>query len=145
MNPFAFRLDPVLRVRDSERDQCRLRVAETLLDLQNVDQQIATINQELKQARAERSHLEGPVQVDRLLASDAYEAVLRERRHSHEGERATIVKTLDERRAALLAADRAVRSLELLRESDFAQYRAEQRRRETLEHDELASRGHSGS
>jgi flagellar export protein FliJ len=145
MNPFVFRLDPVLRVRGSERDQRRAELADALARLQTLDQAIAAIDYELARARSERTRHQAALTADRLQACDAYEGLLRERRHSQETVRAEVLATIAERRAALLAADRAVRSLELLREGELERYRAEQRRRETRELDELASRPFTAS
>jgi flagellar export protein FliJ len=145
MSPFVFRLDPVLRIRSSERDQRRAELADALAQLQELDQAIAAIDHELVRARAERTRRPGAMTADRLQAADAYEGLLRERRQSQEELRIAAAAELAGRREALLASDRAVRSLELLREAEWERYRAEQRRRETRELDELASRPFSPS
>ncbi|HEY2838409.1 MAG TPA: flagellar export protein FliJ [Pirellulales bacterium] len=145
MSPFTFRLDPVLRVRVSQRDERQRELADALTRLREVEQAIATINAELARTRNERASDRNKLRVERLLAMDAYEAQLREQQELQQTLRDQAAALMAERREALLAADRAVRSLEMLRETELERHLAELRRRETRDLDELAGRPFSAS
>jgi flagellar export protein FliJ len=145
MTPFIFRLDPVLRVRTAEREQRQRELAVALAQLQDAEQAIATITSEITRAREEQANDTERLQAERLAAAASYEAILRDRRQVQVGLRDEAAAEVSQRRTALLAADRAVRSLEILRETDLEQHQAEQRRRETRDYDELASRRFSAT
>lgn len=145
MTAFTFRLESVLRVRTAERELRQRELAAVLAHLKEVERAIAEIQAEINQARQERAIQVGQLQVEQLRAADSYEAQLRDRRQGQESLRDQATLDVNDRREALLAADRAVRSLEILREADFEQFQAEQRRRETRDLDELATRPFSSS
>jgi flagellar FliJ protein len=125
----AFRLDTVLRIRETERDVCRLALAEA----QRSEAELLASHQRTSSERTEaldelRTMHEGEAwSADRVASRQQYAERLAAKLKGIECEMAVIGELLTHRRNALLEADTAVKALEKLAGRHVAEeQRAEQ-------------------
>jgi flagellar export protein FliJ len=141
MPPFRFRLQTLERLREAARDACREQLADAL----RVDDRLREQETELQTQIALARSLQivpagGRVDVDRLLQAQRYEAsVTLEVRHVQD-QRKQLAAEIERRRAALVEADREVKSLEKLKEARLAEHRQQEQRQEMKLLDEVAGR-----
>jgi flagellar protein FliJ len=141
MPTFQFRLATLLRLREAARDERRNLLTEALRAEELVVQRIAELDGELAALRAQRLHAARPgatVDVDSLNDTARYEMILKLERQSADQQRQAVAAEAEKRREALVAADREVRVLERLRETQLERHRQEEGRREFQRLDELA-------
>lgn len=145
MAKFVFELDPVLRQREREERERQKAVA--VLERQRLDleAEIRTLHERAEQDRAEltaRFRAGGPVDV-RSIRQDTNAALAEEIRTRRAALRlAGVHKQIEAARRALLEAATRRRAVELLRDQRFEAWKAEQRKREATELDELAVMRH---
>jgi flagellar export protein FliJ len=139
---FKFRLATFERVCEAARDERRLQLAEALRIDEALDQRYRALEVELAEllSEARQTAKPGPVNVDRLINAQQYELVLRSEQQTLARQRAVLDAEIQRRREALIAADREVRTLEKLRESQQQRFQYEESVRETKLLDEVASR-----
>jgi flagellar protein FliJ len=140
MGTYRFRLATVLKLREQERDERRLELAraadaEAVLS-QTMEQLLAEIRQIDQMQRA----LPGELDVERLLEAVRYRFSLTVQQKDLQAKLAAVREEVERRREILLEADRAVKSLEKLRELQSERHLAQEKRRETTLLDELAIR-----
>lgn len=142
MSRFRFRLDPLLRLRQSVRDEKRSELAEAFRAEEALRQRIKELELELSQIKQNyrRSGLPGTVDVDRLIDAQRYELVMLAQRQTLAQHEQSLSQEIDRRREALVAADREVRVLEKLREVKQQEHRFEEQRLETKVLDEVGNR-----
>jgi flagellar FliJ protein len=140
MARFQFRLATLLRLRELTRDERRTQLAEVLRLLDQVQARRAAIDALLGSTQKLQAAPPGIVDVDRLLNATRYELVLRSELRQLELQETTLTTESDKRRQALVAADREVRSLELLRDSQQQRHLAAEEMRSQKDLDELAVR-----
>lgn len=144
MPQFQFRLATLLRLRELAREERRTQLAEVL----RLVDQLRTRQQEIEEMVRETKRLQTPaagnLDADRLLNATRYELVLRAEQRALQLQETSLMGELETRREALAAANRDVRSLELLREKQQEAYRAEEERRARKEMDEIAVRRFAG-
>ena len=142
MPKFSFRLQTLLKLRDTVRDERRGELAQAyraeeilLRRRQEIDEELGRLSQESRAAAGP-----GPVDVDRLLDARRYELVLRSHDHVAQKQQEVLKAEIERRRQALVEANRDVRVLELLRQKQLDRHRQEEARQETKELDEAAAR-----
>jgi flagellar export protein FliJ len=140
MSTFRFRLSTLLRLREAWRDERRTQLAEAQQAEQLILDRIAEIDRELSDAarRSFDAARPGAVNVDRLADSARYEMILKVERQSADQQRQAVAAEMLKRREALVAADREVRVLEKLRDSQHERHRDEEARQEAKRLDEMA-------
>jgi flagellar export protein FliJ len=141
MPQFQFRLATLLKLHEATRDERRSQLTEALRAEQVVVERIAQLDGELAALRAERlraTRAGATVDIDALSDGARYEMILKLERQSADQQRQVVAAEADRRRAALVAADREVRVLERLRETQLERHRQEEERRERIRLDELA-------
>jgi len=139
MKKFAFKLDPLLKLRRNQRDVCQQSLAEAYRhDGALVAQRRQTEADRDVQIDELRSLSVGgtDVDVDASSARRFYAAQLIGALAEIDAARARLARQIDERRQLLVRADQAVRSLELLAEKQQAEFRAGQERLESRELEE---------
>lgn len=141
MPPFRFRLQTLERLREAARDACREQLADALRIDDRLREQQTELEQQIALARSLQQVPAGEkVNVDRLLQAQRYEAsVTLEVRHVQD-QRRQLSTEIDRRRAALVEADREVKSLEKLKETRLAEHRQLEQRLEMKQLDEVAGR-----
>lgn len=144
MAQFQFRLATLLRLREVARDERRTQLAEAqrLIDQLQVRQR--EIDMLLSDAQRLQAPPAGTLDVDRLLNATRYELVLRAEQRALELQEASLASEAERRREALVAANRDVRSLELLREKQQERHLHDEEERARKELDEIAVRRHAG-
>lgn len=141
MPQFQFRLATLLKLHEATRDERRNQLTEALRAEQVVVERMAQLDSELAALRAERlraTRAGATVDIDALSDGARYEMILKLERQSADQQRQVVAAEADRRRAALVAADREVRVLERLRETQLERHRQEEDRRERIRLDELA-------
>lgn len=125
----AFRFDTVLRIRESERDICRLALAEA----QRSETQLLTEHQRVTSERDEvldelrQMHAAAALAPDRIASRQEYAERLATKLKGIECEMAVVTELLSHRRSALMEADASVKALEKLAGRQLAdQQRADQ-------------------
>jgi flagellar protein FliJ len=140
MASFQFRLATLLRLREAWRDERRTFLAEAQRAEQLILERVAAIDEELAAGRrqyvgAARAR---SVNVDLLTDLARYEMILKAQRQSADQQRQAVVAEVQKRRAALVVADRDVRVLEKLRDTQQQRHGEEETLREFKRLDELA-------
>lgn len=142
MPKFQFRLASVLRVRETVRDQCRVRLAES----QRADAELARQIEERRNQRRQLltecrdAALPGAVDATRLVEAHAYAERLRQDQEVLQEQRDAIAIEIAERRDALVKADREVQVLEKLEQRRRQEHRRQEDRNEGKQLDEVALR-----
>lgn len=142
MRKFTFRLATLLRLREAARDERQAQLAEAFRIADSIQERIAELNRELDDLKRQQTAQPGRVDVDRLVAAHRYEMVLRIEQHQNEEQRTAVLAEIERRREALTAANREVRTLEKLRETQQQRHRFEEERQLMKELDEIAGRNH---
>jgi flagellar export protein FliJ len=144
MPPFRFRLATLLRLREANRDEKRLLLADAQRAEQIVTDRIVDIDRQLAGIRGASADASqpGPVNVDTLMEMQRYELLLKAERSTAEQQRQVVAAEVLRRRETLLAADREVRVLEKLREGQQQRHRQEEDRLDHKRLDEIALRGY---
>ena len=142
MPRFVFRLATLMKLRCTERDERRVRLAEAHAAEMVLAERIAQFEAQLQEVsrRYQSAASPGALDVDRLLDAQRFEAMLQAEKLHVEGQRETIRTEVEKRREALVVADREVRALEKLREAQHERFRQQQNRDEIKQLDEVASR-----
>ena len=140
MAQFQFRLATLLRLRELARDERRTQLAEALRMVDQMRDRREEIDSLLREAQLLQAPPAGAIDVDRLLNATRYELVLRAEQRKLELQEQALAGEIEKRRQALVAADREVRSLELLRETQQQRHAAAEEQRSQKEFDEIAVR-----
>lgn len=142
MLPFRFRLATLQRLREADRDERRTQLADAERAEDIVRARIGEIDGELARLRGEAARLSRPgaINVDALMETERYELLLAAERQSAMHQQKLVSEEVERRRLALVAADREVRVLERLRETQQQRHRQEAERQERKQLDETATR-----
>ncbi len=140
MSEPRFRLATLLRLRESTRDECRARLAESQRADQELVDQLTRLGMEQQRVQVECRKAAGPgdVDLDRLVEAHRYAVSLRNREEELKQRRQTLAAEIQQRRQALLQADQDVQVLEKLRDRRLERHRAEEERKEAKQIDEAA-------
>ena len=138
MPRFRFSLASVLKMRESVRDERRAQLAEAFLAAETLDARLAAAEAAIQDVRRRHAVPAGPVQVDRLLEASRYEAVLEQERLQMIEQRRLVTAEVERRRLVLVAAERDVRSLELLEGRQSQMHNLAEQRREVRVQNEIA-------
>jgi flagellar export protein FliJ len=143
MPPFRFKLTTLLRIREAERDECRSRLADAQQAEDIVNARIADLDADLGRLRDEagRRSRPGPMNVDALMELQRYELLLKAERQATVQQRELVAAEVERRRETLVAADREVRVLERLRETQQQRHRQAEERQQRKALDEIATQG----
>lgn len=144
MPQFQFRLATLLRLREVAREERRTQLAEALRLVDQLRAQQQEIEELVREAKRLQTPAAGALDADRLLNATRYELVLRAEQRALELQEASVLGEVEKRREALVAANREVRSLELLREKQQEAHQAEEEARARKEMDEIAARRYAG-
>jgi flagellar FliJ protein len=141
MQPFQFRLATLMRLRESWRDEKRGELAQALRADAALLDRLQELEGDLRQLRVNATHQSvGPINVDRLLDAQRYELLLRAEEQMAIAQRKLLAEEIERRRLVLVEADREVRVLEKMKETQAARHQAEEERREQAQLDEIALR-----
>lgn len=141
MKKFRFRLQALLRLRERTRDERRSELAQAQQAQQIVRRRSSQILDEIEGLRRHiaSDSAPGEVNVDRLLDSHRYEAILRAEQLQLAKQDEQLGEEIERRRQALVESDQEVRVLENLRERQQAEHDRELATRETKAMDDIAA------
>jgi flagellar protein FliJ len=140
MGKFKFRLATVLKLREAARDERRAALAEAYRVDSLLQQRLQQMDEEftLLKDRCRRAVSPGLVEIDQLVEAQRYEITLKAQQAQLVQQRESVAGEIERRREALAAANRDVRVLEKLRESQVWRHRQEENRQEIKQLDEVA-------
>lgn len=140
MPKYQSNLIALKKVREAARDAQRARVADALRAEAAIDEQITTVEAEIRSmATVQRELRRGTPNVSTLLEMERYELMLRGQAASLSSQKQTVAQELERRRVDLAIADQQVRVVEKIddrREREFARQEA---RRDQRDMDEIAA------
>lgn len=141
MARFRFRLQALQRLREMNRDELRVRLAEAFRAEQIVQEQQTALAAEAASLADARRRLvaEGALDVTRLLESQRYQLLLEAQIRTLAEQAARLAEEVDVRRQAVVEADRHVRALDKLRERRFEQHVKGEQTAEAKRLDEVAT------
>jgi flagellar protein FliJ len=139
----SFRLQTLLRLRHSDRNERRAELAKALRAEAMLEAEQEKINKQQLEISQRASALKSPgiADVDALLETHRYGGVLSAQRRVIEGQLVQVRAECERRRLALVEADRQVQVLEKLRARQQVAHQKQLARDETKELDELARLG----
>lgn len=142
MAVFHFRLEPLLRLREQQRDQRREQLAEALAAEDHLLRQKEQLVLEQGRLRERLKTLteRGELDVDSVLAWRRYEMILAAQQNYLEKQIGMLREEIERRREALLEANRDVRILEILRDKQREDFRKVQEKKTIKTIDEIAGR-----
>ena len=140
MATFQFRLATLLRLREADRDERRAQLSDAQQAEAIVAGRIGEMDREIGAIRqlGQLAAAPGKVDVDQLLDMQRYEMQLKIERAATEDQRQKIAQEVERRLERAIAADREVRILEKLRETQLAKHRSEEEKTDQKRFDELA-------
>lgn len=138
MSIFKFRLQGLLRLRESQRDEARLLLADLLRqDALLIDDRAALDGAAVSARTDVGATAPGLVDLRSHRDLQSFETGLRQRRQSIDGQRRALEPQIAERRQLLAAAQRELRLLEQLAEREATLHRSAVERAAQRELDEL--------
>jgi flagellar export protein FliJ len=140
MAKFKFRLATLMRLREHTRDERRVELAEAYRVDNILKERIGNLVEEMEsmKSRQRTTSQPGTVDIDLLVESQRYEVALKAQQREFEQQRQTIAVEIDRRQQRLIEANREVRVLEKLQETQLDRHREEENRREGKVLDEAA-------
>ena len=137
---FTFRLQTLLKVRETTRDYRRAELAKAYAALQVLEAQQAQLEGELEDLHRSATHASEPgeVDVDRLTRLQRHRLLVQAQIDDVKKNIHAVQEEVDVRRQALVEADRQVKVLEKLRDKQLQRHQYEENRRETKRLDEIA-------
>lgn len=140
MSKFRFRLATLRKLREIRRDELRTKLAEASQATQMLKEQITAVGSELTNLQSEqRAALAGSADVNALLETQRYQAVLRAQQSTMQDQAGILAAEVERRRQAVVEADKEVRILEKLNERQRNEHQKQLQRAEVKELDEVAS------
>lgn len=140
MPPYRFRLEPIRRLRQSERDDLRGQLADAYRAAEVLGQQSASVARELDELRVYQRDETGSkgVNVNHLLEAQRYELVLKGQQSALAQKAKLVEAEIERRRDAVALAERRVKTFDKLEEKQQAAQRLEAERAIAKQMDETA-------
>ncbi|MBI2477803.1 MAG: flagellar export protein FliJ [Planctomycetia bacterium] len=140
MAKFQFRLESLMKLREAERQQRRIELAEALHAEFLLRQQASQLHQDIHDVEMRSRVISSPgrIHVDRILESHRYKLLLKSQVLTLRQKEAQLQAEIERRRTALAMADRDVRVLEKLRERKRTEHDATEFKRDLQQLDEVA-------
>jgi len=145
MSEFRFSLHSILKVRLAERDGRRAELEDAERSQLGLQRDMDRLAQELQQSRAHSRGFLSPGSIDIAHLQDCHsnEQTLRQEIDRLGRQKEQAAKKVEQCRAALIQADRQVRTLEKLSDKQRQEHRHDEEKRENLVLDELAGQSFS--
>lgn len=140
MGKFKYRLETLLKLRETTRDERRSDLAQAQRADDILHERQTTIDQQRHELleSTRNSIRPGPVNLEHLVNCQRYDWMLEAEEKVIVEQRQQVAQEIERRRATLVEANREVRILELLKEKQLQRHREEEQRRETILLDEVA-------
>ena len=140
MPRFRFRLQTLRRLREIHRDELRGRLAEAFAAEQVILAQRQDVEREIVDLAAHVRGLAGlgAMDVAQVMSSQRYHLVLQAQARVLAEQAAQLAQEVDNRRAALVEADRQVRVLDKLEERQRQQHEQQAQAVQAKQFDEIA-------
>jgi flagellar FliJ protein len=140
MAAFRFRLKAVATLREQTRDRIAEAVAEVQEAQRIVQEQINQLQREIDEALKQRQTASlGIVRIDRLLMVQRHQLMLESQREQAVQQLRLLDDEYDRRRALLVEAEKEVKAMEKLKETQKARWDQDQLEAEQKQIDEWAS------
>lgn len=138
-----FRLTAVLKLREQTRDERRRDLAQAFEAERILQSRLSAIQAELAELRdrTRDSSGHGTLDIESLLNARRYQMIIKSQISEVETQLRQVLAEVERRRAALVEADRDVKTLEKLQDRQAQQLAAAEMKREAKQLDEAAVRG----
>lgn len=142
MARYKFRMETLLKIRESTRDQRQQELTEAYRADDVLQENLGQVAGEIDRIRAlcRQCGQAGPFDVDQVMAAQRYEMLLRSQQGQLQKQRDAVAAEIERRREALVEANRDVRVLEKLREKQEQRHRNAESDRAMKLLDEAAQR-----
>jgi flagellar export protein FliJ len=142
MPKFTFRLETLLKLRESDRDQCRARLQQAEEAVAVLEDQASELQQQVEQTAGEASSAASPgeIDVDSLVEFRRYGLLLQVQLRQLASQQELVQQEVTRRREELTEADRQVKVLEKLKEHRRAEHVSREHYAEIKQLDEVAQR-----
>ena len=139
MAKFRFKYEAVLKQRQVAEEQAQRELAVHLRERGRIRDQLTGMQQSVRDSKQQLSAgLVGHVDVERIREFARYSGQVTLQAQHALGELAQVEQRAEAARAALAEAMRQRKAIEVLRDKQYQHWLSEQRRKETMELDELA-------
>lgn len=140
MAKFKYRLNPLLQLRESTRDERRAELAQAQRADDILHDRQVTVDQQRRDIlESTRSSIKpGPVDLEHLVNCQRHDLMLETEEKVLLEQRQQVAQEIERRHSTLVEANRDVRILELLREKQLLRHQKEEQRQETNRLDEVA-------
>ncbi len=140
MARFAFRLDPLLRLRRRAEEDAKVALGKAMTREERAREALARLEGELEESFADqRRSREGEIWIEGQLLSMGWNAARKTEIAAQKARIAEEAKKVIEARTALTEARRGVQILEKLRERRLEQWKLAERRREQATLSDIAA------
>ena len=140
MAKFKFRLEPILKMRKSEQEQCERSLAESIGHMLNAQAQVERVDGQIDQLyQSIRRGLAGPLEIGALIGERVWLNRLHRVRYSEGTNLADHQHRVEQAKRELAEAKRRTDIMFKLRENAKAKFHAEQNRKETVALDDLTN------
>lgn len=141
MSKFHFRLESLMKLREADRQQRRIELAEAFHAETLLRQQATQLQQDIQTIEMQSRAISSPgrIQVDQVLDTHRYKLMLKSQVMILSQKEAQLQAEIEKRRAALAGADRDVRVLEKLRDRKREEHDAAELKHERKQLDEVAA------
>ena len=140
---FKFRLEPLIKIRKSELQECQAALAKAYSARRALEEQLQEVEKQLAEGTTTARSLMQPgqkVNVDYLLGIRRQEMFLLANQNELMQKMQEADEVIERCRAAVAAANKEVKILEKLKEKRHDQYLEEEKREETKVMNEIAGR-----
>jgi len=138
---FKFRLDPLIKIRKNTLQECQAELAKAYDARSILEEHLQRIEKELEAETTAARNLMQPgqtVKIEQLLGFRRQEMFLRANQNDLMQKMKGIDEVIELRRAAVIAANKELKSIETLREKRYEKYLEEEKKEETKAMDEIA-------
>lgn len=142
MDSSTFRLQPLIKLREAERDERRAELAKAYQAETILQEQIRQIDTDVAAAHASRQAMSAPgkLNVDQMIEGHRYQMLLVVQRKKLLEQQQLLLQEIERRRLAVVEADRQLKILEKLKDRQAAAQMAAAHKLETRQMDEVALR-----
>ncbi len=147
MSKYRFKLETLRRLRERNRDEQRTRLADAYRAESLLAEQQQAVRAELAELQdLQRSIMEGQrTDVNQMIDAQRYQLALRAQQDTFLKQSDLLTGEIERRRQSAIEADRQVRVLDKLEDSERRQHRLLQERTATKQLDEMAIMRHERS
>ena len=145
---FKFRLEPLIRIRENALQECQAELAKAYDARSILVNHLLAVEKEIEEGTSTARSLMQPgqtVNVEQLLGFRRQEMFLRANQNDLQQKIKGVDEVIELRRAAVIAANKELKTIEKLKEKRYERYLEEEKREETKAMDEIVGNRRTGA